>query len=230
MTGASAGIGRATAVMLAQQGARVAALARREERLGELKQLGIEPVAADVTDTDAVRAAVATADAALGGIDAVVNSAGVLRSGLIADGSVADWRHLFEVNVLGLLAVTQAAIPALRRSQCGHIVNVSSMSAHRILSPENAVYGATKSAVQTISNGLRIELREDQIRVTAIASSYVRGTELFDGDIAGDKSRTRAQKYGVDLGSVAGAIVHALAQPAGVQLEQINLTSSTPPT
>ena len=148
---------------------------------------------------------------------------------MIATGSVADWRHLFEVNVLGLLAVTQAAIPALRRSECGHIVNVSSMSAHRILSPENAVYGSTKSAVQAISNGLRLELREDQIRVTAIASSYVRDTELFDADSAADESRMRAQKYGVDLNDVASTIVHALAQPAGVQLEQINLTSSTPP-
>ncbi|WP_421844318.1 SDR family oxidoreductase [Mycobacterium sp.] len=229
VTGASGGIGRAAAQLLAENGARVAALARRARRLIELAPHGIEAIPADVTDVGAVPAAVAQAAAALDGLDAVVNAAGVMRSGLIATGSAADWQHMFDVNVIGLLAVTQAAIPSLRNSDCGHIVNVSSMSDQRILSPQSAVYGATKHAVRAISSGLRLELREHRIRVTVISPSYVRDTELFDAEPDAAESRARVEQFGVDLHAVAKAIGHVLAQPADVQIEQINLTSSTPP-
>lgn len=229
VTGASSGIGRAVATAVAAEGGRLALVARRADVLEELA--GSLPgehltVPADVTDLDAARDAVATAAEQLGGIDAVVNNAGVAVTGTIRDTDPGEWQRMFDVNVVALLAVTHAAIPHLVEADPGDIVNVSSMSGRRRASVTLGVYSGTKHAVHVISDSLREELREDGVRVTIISPGFVR-TSIFDGD--GDlqqQYRERMQEQGLPVEVVADQVVHALAQPAGVDLLEIAMIST----
>jgi NADP-dependent 3-hydroxy acid dehydrogenase YdfG len=215
VTGASSGIGRATCLMLREQGARVAGLARREEVLEELSaSTGVVAAAADVTDADAAGAAVRRAAEALDGLDGVVNAAGLVRPGAIADAEPADWRRMYEVNVLGLLHVTQATIPFLRAAGRGDVVNLSSMSGRRLHSPELGVYAASKASVHALSEALRRELRGDRVRVSVLAPGLV-DTPIFDGleDETATRLRSQAPASGLRPGDVAGAVADVLAAP-----------------
>lgn len=231
VTGASSGIGRATAEAIVAEGGRVALLARTPEQLRDVAgPLGdaavVEP--ADVTDPGAVAAAVGRVGELLGGLDAVVNAAGVVRLGGIDATGPDDWKLTFDVNVLGLLNVTQAALPLLRASTSADIVNISSMSGRRRLSIEMTVYSASKFAVHVISDGLREELAPDGIRVSIVSPGFVR-TPIFD-DTADDELRHKYQEAlatrGLDPEAVAAQVVHALAQPDGVDLFEIALVST----
>lgn len=230
VTGASSGIGAATARAVAAAGGNVALLARRRERLEELaEELATDrsgvAVPCDVTDTAAARRAVDEAASALGGLDAVVNSAGVARPDLVSEADPADWQLMFDVNVIGLLAVTQAAIPHLRSAGGGNIVNVSSMSGRRLSSAPMTVYSGTKFAVHVISEGLRRELHGDGIRVTILAPGFVE-TEIFD-ELEDEAQRQRYQQameaVGLPAEVVAEHIVHALAAPADVTVYEVAL-------
>jgi NADP-dependent 3-hydroxy acid dehydrogenase YdfG len=215
VTGASSGIGAATARAVAGAGGRVALLARRAGRLEELAdELGGVAVPADVSDAIAARDAVDRAAEQLGGLDAVVNGAGLARPGTVADGDPDAWRTMFDVNVLGLLHVTQPAIAHLRAAGRGDVVNVSSMSGRRIGSVEMAVYSASKAAVHAVSEGLRRELRPDRIRVAVVAPGFV-DTPIFEGvDGEGvDRLRRGAAEQGLPVDTVADAIVRILASP-----------------
>lgn len=228
VTGASSGIGEATARAIAAEGGQVAVLARSADRLRELaSELGGVDVSADVTDVASVRRGVDRAAEALGGLDAVVNSAGVVRPGSIADADPDDWRIMFDVNVIGLLAVTQATIPHLRSSEAGHVINLSSMSGRRLASPATTVYSGTKFAVHVISEGLRQELMDDGIRVTIVAPGFV-DTPIFDG-VADDETRARYQEAAASKGltaeQVADQIVNALAAPPDVAVFEVAILS-----
>ena len=224
VTGASSGIGRAIAVACAEAGATVAGLARRAERLEALSAShGIVPVVGDVTAGGAA-GLVATAVEGLGGLDVLVNSAGIARMGLIAETDPADWRAMFDVNVLGLLEVTQAAIPALKANG-GSIVNISSMSGRRIPAAAGGVYSATKFAVHAISEALRMELQESGVRVTTVSPGFV-STEIFDDQPDSaviDRYRTLAKEVGMQVEDVAAAVLHALTAPASVGTVEIAL-------
>ncbi|MEX2626767.1 MAG: SDR family oxidoreductase [Ilumatobacteraceae bacterium] len=231
VTGASSGIGRATAEAIVAEGGRVALLARTPEQLHDVAgPLGDAAVVqpADVTDPGAVAAAVGRVGELLGGLDAVVNAAGVVRLGGIDVSGPDDWKATFDVNVLGLLNVTQAALPLLRASTSADIVNISSMSGRRRLSIEMTVYSASKFAVHVISDGLREELAPDGIRVSIISPSFVR-TPIFD-DTPDDELRHKYQEAlatkGLDPEAVAAQVVHALAQPDGVDVFEIALLST----
>ncbi|HUG84732.1 MAG TPA: SDR family NAD(P)-dependent oxidoreductase [Euzebya sp.] len=227
VTGASSGIGEATAVACAQAGAVVAGLARRTLRLEALQAAhGIHPVVGDIGDTDAVPEMIGRAVGLLGGLDAVVNSAGLSRPGLVADADPADWKAMFDINVLGLLAVTQAAIPHLLRAGMGSsIINISSMSGRRVLAPTAGTYAGTKFAVHAISEGLRQELQSKGVRVTTIAPGFV-ATALFDGQDEtgpGGQYRRMLRTVGMAPADVAAAVVHALSAPASVTTVEVAL-------
>ena len=226
VTGASSGIGEATARIAAREGAGVAVLARRAERLEALAaELDIVPVPADVTEEAALRTAVDAAAAQLGGLDALVNSAGLVRPSSYADGDPEHWRQMFEVNVLGLLYATRAAIPHLRAAGGGNIVNLSSMSGRRVASAALSIYSGTKFAVHAMSEGMRQELHRDGIRVTIVAPGFV-DTPIFD-DVEDDELREHYRQAVAERGltaeQVGEQIVHAIAAPPEVTVYELAL-------
>ncbi|MEQ3549243.1 SDR family NAD(P)-dependent oxidoreductase [Pseudonocardia nematodicida] len=224
VTGASAGIGESTARALAARGARVALLARRADRLAELaaELPGAVAVPADITDDDAAGAAVERAAAALGGLDALVNAAGVFHGGPVVGEeptTPAQWRDMFALNVVALLVVTRAAAPHLRASDRDPaVVNVSSMSGRRVPGAAGAVYAASKHAVHAVSDGLRMELAPDGVRVTTVAPGFVR-TGIVDGWPDGElreRYTERLETVGLDPAVVADAVLHVMGSPAQV--------------
>lgn len=227
VTGASFGIGEATARAAAEAGARVALLARSEDKLRTLaEELGAVAVPADVVDADAAREAVAAAAEALGGLDGLVNAAGVARPGPIATTSPSDWQLTFDVNVRGLLHVTQAALPHLAAAEGADVVNVSSMSGRRVGSPEMGVYAASKAAVHALSEGLRREVADDRVRVSVIAPGFVR-TGIFDDQDsdAAERLGHKGREVGLDPRRVADRIIEVLAAPADVVHVEVAMTS-----
>src|SRR3954468_12547814 len=173
VTGASSGIGEATAQALAAEGAAVAVAARREERLSDLveqiksdggKALAVE---CDVTDEGQAHDLIRQAKDEFGRVDILVNNAGVMQLSKVEKGLSDEWRTMFEVNVLGLLYATDADIEVMKEQGSGHLVNISSL-ASRGTRPGLEVYSGTKMAVNGISEALRQELLEYNIRVTMV--------------------------------------------------------------
>lgn len=224
VTGASAGIGESTARRCIAQGAQVAGIARRADRLQQLAgETGLVPVAADVADPDGATAAVSEAAERLGGIDVLVNNAGVYLLGGLEDGKVDDWRRMFEVNVLSALAVSQAALPHLKASSMPHVVNVSSVGGRRVARVSTAVYSATKFSLHAISEGMRQELHPQGIRVTVVSPGVVQ-TELGVG--TGDpvllaEVQAKQAAIGIPPDAVARAIVYALTEPPEVAVFEV---------
>ena len=226
VTGASSGIGAATARVCAAAGARVALVARRGDAIRALaEEVGGVPIPADLTDEPAAVAAVERAATELGGLDGLVNAAGLMRVAPIAEAPSSDWRAMFDLNVLALLVVTQAAIPHLRAAGGGDVVNVSSLSGRRVPSAPSAVYSASKFAVHAVSEGLRQELHDDGIRVVVAAPGFVR-TELFGGNAgeAAQRLRTRADEVGLEADDVAVEIARVMGLPRGVLVREIALS------
>ena len=163
ITGASSGIGEATALALAASGARVVVAARRAERL-EVLAKRIEAsggsalsIVTDITDENQVDNLVQKTNAELGGVDILVNNAGIGVLGTIETGNRADWRQAFDINVLGVLYATQAVLPVLKAQKSGHIVNISSV-AGRTARAGVGVYNTTKWGVNALSEALRQEV------------------------------------------------------------------------
>jgi len=162
VTGGASGIGLATATLLADRGARVACLDLRPEVPEPLVGL-----AADVTDDASVRAGVRAAAEALGGIDVLVNNAGVGALGTVEDNEDAEWARVWDVNVVGMVRTTRAALPYLRRSARAAIVNLGSIAATQGL-PDRALYSATKGAVVAFTMATAADLVGEGIRVTCV--------------------------------------------------------------
>lgn len=229
VTGASAGLGEAIVRHLTTRGARVAGIATHADALDRLAgETGLLPFPADVRDNDAVTAAVGAAAEALGGLQALVNNAGTLRLGMVSDGDIADWRDMTEVNLLGLLATTKAAVPYLAASPGSRIVNISSMSGRRVPGPVGGVYSGTKHAVHAISEALRAELHDRGIQVTVISPGFVRtnyGHYITDPDIRQQMEREQRDQ-GLDPADVAVQVTHVLSAPPDVHLVEIALISA----
>ncbi|MFL6277696.1 MAG: SDR family NAD(P)-dependent oxidoreductase [Blastocatellia bacterium] len=178
ITGASAGIGEASARMLAQQGAIIVLVARRKERLdqlkGEIEAAGGRAlaIAADITDAADRERLMSETLAAFGRIDALVNNAGYGQRGPIEMVPVEAIRENFETNLFSLIALTQQVIPIMRRQASGRIVNISSV-AGRIARPLSSIYDATKHALEAISDGLRGELAPFGIKVVIIEPGFI---------------------------------------------------------
>jgi 2-keto-3-deoxy-L-fuconate dehydrogenase len=161
VTGGASGIGLGTAQLLAEEGARVAALDV------SAAPKGLDSVKADVTDDAAVREAVASVIERFGGLDILVNCAGVGAQGGVEANSDAEWHRVFDVNVVGLVRVTRACLPALRASDSAVIVNVGSIAGTTGI-PERAVYSATKGGVLALTLAMAADLLSDGIRVVAV--------------------------------------------------------------
>lgn len=227
VTGASSGIGAATARAMAAAGATVVAGARRVERLEELAASAdgeVFPLALDVTDEQSVRAAVATATDRFGGLDVVVNNAGVMLSGPILGADTAEWDRMVRTNLLGTLYVTHAALPHLLARK-GTLVQISSTSG-RTASAMGGVYAATKFGVNAFTESLRQEVTERGVRVVAIEPGMV-DTELAD-HIADDEIRAMARKMAGSMRTlrpedVAAAVLYAVGQPGHVAVNEILL-------
>jgi len=235
VTGASSGIGEATARLLGQHGVNVVAAARRRERLEqlvrEIRESGGNAVAAacDVTDRNQVEAAVRLARDTFGSIDILFNNAGIMPLSPLRKGRVDDWDRMIDVNIKGLLYAMNAVLPAMFEQASGHIINTSSV-AGRIVFPSGAVYCGTKHAVHAISEGLRAELSQmdppmSGIRVTIIAPGVVR-TELPDS-ITDDETREQIRNYFATMQGalrsedIASAVLFAVQSPAHMDVNEI---------
>lgn len=225
VTGASSGIGAATAHRLSTDGWQVFALARRAEKLEHLaEQEGIIPIVCDITDPDAVRQAYEqVADA--GGIDTLVNNAGgALGVEAVGEGSVEDWRWMFEVNVLGTLNITQAFLPMLREHGEGTVLNLTSTAG--ITSYEGGGgYNAAKFGEHGMTGALRLEEAEHNIRVIEVLPGMVHTEEFSAKRLRGDAAAADAVYAGVDkpltAEDVAEVIAHSVSLPHHINLDQI---------
>ncbi len=213
VTGASSGIGRDAALRLARKGARVWAVARNGDRLAALAAEceGITPFVADMS-VDADRAALAEA---VGALDVLVNNAGLGWSGVVAEMSATEVRRLFEINVIGLIDLTQRMLPGMLARRRGHIVNVGSVAGW-VSAPPLSVYSATKFAVAGFSEGLRRELLGKGVSVGLIAPGpiatefYPRSKGMTDG-VGAPMTST-----GAPPASIAGRAVVRSIRMAGI--------------
>ena len=236
ITGASSGIGEATAEQCAAAGATVVVAARRADRLSQLvariEESGGTALAVDcdVTQRDAVEHLIRTAHDTYGRIDILVNNAGIMPLASMVECRVDDWDAMIDVNIKGLLYGIGSVLPIMREQKEGHIINVSSVAGRRLF-PGAAVYCGTKHAVHAISEGLRGELseaaREDgnRIRVTVLAPGVVT-TELADS-ITHEPTRSQAKKYygamdgPLTSADMADAILYAATLPQHVEINEI---------
>ncbi|MEV4802072.1 SDR family oxidoreductase [Nonomuraea sp. NPDC049421] len=226
ITGASSGIGEATARRLAADGHIVVLGARREDRLAEVaKAIEADGGTADVrrldvTDRQDVAAFADEVAQRYGRFDVIVNNAGVMPLSRLDALLVDEWDRMIDVNVRGLLHGIAAALPHFQRQGTGHFVTIASTGAYEVV-PTGAVYCATKYAARAITEGLRLEL-DPAIRVTTISPGVVE-SELADSITdpgAREKMRTyRAHTISPD--SVAGAIAYAIGQPPGVDVNEL---------
>ncbi len=237
ITGASSGIGEATAKALAAEGAAVVIAARREDRLndlvGRIEGDGgrVLPVACDVTDEEQAHALIQRAKDELGSVDILVNNAGVMQLSKIEKGLSDEWRTMFDVNVMGLLYVTDAAVQVMKEQGSGHVVNISSV-AGRKTRPGVGVYSGTKFAVNAISEALRQELIEDNVRVTMIEPGAVE-TELpnhiTDEEAREGLNTMLEQLEPLQAEDIANAIVYVVTQPERVSINEILIRPSQQP-
>jgi NADP-dependent 3-hydroxy acid dehydrogenase YdfG len=232
ITGASSGIGRAVALRFAAAGLKVCALARRKERLDALvadiaaQSPGAEVLTAvcDVRDETQIDATLKEVRARHGGIDVLVNNAGLGRKAPLMSGATADWREMLETNVLALAIFTREAISDMRaRGDEGHIVHISSMAGHRI-PLESGVYSATKFAVRSMTEGLRRELRaaDSGIRVTAVSPGFV---ETEFAEVYHRDGEAAAKTYGrypvLTPDDIADAVAFAVGAPPHMQVHDL---------
>jgi len=237
VTGASAGIGQATARSLAAEGATVVITARRLERLEALREEILEAggtvlaIAADVTSQAEVEAVVTATLEAFGRIDVLVNNAGIMRIAPIQENRIDDWRRMVDVNVNGVLNYLSSVLPTMLEQSSGHIVNVGSVAGRRPF-PGAAVYSATKFALRSLSWGLHLELGNAHgIRVTDIQPGYV-STELLSDDPATSAAWDEAwsDRRTLQPEDVARTIVFAVASPDHVSVSEILVRPTDQPT
>jgi NADP-dependent 3-hydroxy acid dehydrogenase YdfG len=227
ITGASSGLGEATARLLSAQGASVVLGARRVDRLqalaDELTGSGGKALAVttDVTDCDQVKRLVDRAVQAYGRIDVMINNAGLMPQAPLERLKIDEWNRMIDVNIKGVLYGIAAALPHMQQQKSGHIINVSSVAGHKV-GPGFAVYAATKHAVRALSEGLRQEVKPYNIRTTVISPGAV-DTELPNSvnepDIA-EKVR-KAYEIAIPAESFARAVAFAMRQPEEVDVNEI---------
>ena len=233
LTGASAGIGAATAYAFAAEGARLLLAARRMEKLTVVADQALERGAAevnafelDVRNQAAVAEAVAGLPAEWSAIDILINNAGLSR-GLdkLYEGSIADWEEMIDTNVKGLLYVTRAVVPGMVKRGSGHVLNLGSIAGHMAY-PNGGVYCATKAAERFISDGLRLDLNGTPVRVTSIDPGMVE-TDFSKVRFRGNEERAAKTYQNIDPllpEDIADAIVWAATRPAHVGIQSVVLT------
>jgi NADP-dependent 3-hydroxy acid dehydrogenase YdfG len=227
ITGASSGLGEATARHLSAQGATVVLGARRIDRLtslaGELTRSGGKVLvrATDVTICDQVKELVDAAVQTFGRIDVMINNAGLMPSSPLERLKIDDWNRMIDVNIKGVLYGIAAALPYMKNQKFGHIINVSSVAGHKIR-PGGAVYSATKHAVRALSEGLRMEVKPYNIRTTIISPGAV-DTELPNSVTEPDIAEVmhKVYEFAIPADSFARAVAYAISQPDDVDINEI---------
>jgi NADP-dependent 3-hydroxy acid dehydrogenase YdfG len=230
ITGASSGIGEATALALSRAGAAVSLAARREDRIEALAakiadQGGrAEVIATDVSKEDQARAFIEGTRERLGRLDILVNNAGVMLLGPVIGADTGEWRQMVEVNMLGLLYCTHSVLPIMGEQGSGHIVNVSSV-AGRQASFGSAVYNLTKFGVNGFSEALRQEVAPANVRVTIIEPGFV-ATELQGHNthpMVVDAIERMREEIGelLEAEDIANAILYAVAAPRRVSINEV---------
>jgi NADP-dependent 3-hydroxy acid dehydrogenase YdfG len=228
ITGASSGLGEATARHLAQQGARLVLGARRQDRIQalakELTGSGSKAVAVtmDVTDRQQVQKLVNTAVESFGRVDVMINNAGLMPQALLERLQVDEWERMIDVNLKGVLYGIAAALPIMKHQKSGHFINVSSVAGHKV-GPGFAVYAATKFAVRALSEGLRQEVKPYNIRTTVISPGAV-ATEL-PNSVTDPETADRIRKFyaaaAIPADSFARTVAFAMNQPDEVDINEI---------
>jgi NADP-dependent 3-hydroxy acid dehydrogenase YdfG len=228
ITGASSGLGESTARLLAANGAIVVLGARRKDRIDALvngikasggRALGFK---ADVTKRTEVEALVQGALRAYDRVDVIVNNAGIMPIAPIAALKVEEWDRMIDVNIKGLLYGVAAVLPIMQRQKRGHIINIASILGFKVFAPGGTVYSATKFAVRAVTEGLRIELKADNIRSTMISPGAV-ATELPESssDEATRSNLRELYKIAIPAESIARAVAYAIEQPEEVEIDEI---------
>jgi NADP-dependent 3-hydroxy acid dehydrogenase YdfG len=230
ITGASSGIGEATARLLGERGAKVVLGARRVAQLdeisAELRDRGGQAIvcATDVTRRDDLERLVGTAVAEFGRLDVLVSNAGISKIGPMADLDVEGWSAMIDVNLKGVLHGIAAALPVFRRQGNGHFVTTVSTAGLNIVH-NMAVYAATKNAVRTVLEGLRQESTDGVVRTTAVSPGFV-NTDLdssIDNATVREEIRRNMDAFGMPPEAVAEAIAFAVDQPSGVEIGEITV-------
>jgi NADP-dependent 3-hydroxy acid dehydrogenase YdfG len=228
ITGASSGLGEATARYLAERGATVVLGARRAERLqaliDQITQAGgkASAIVTDVTDPAQVQALVDTAVEQYGRLDVILNNAGVMPHSPLERRKIDDWNRTIDINIKGVLYGIAAALPHMQRQKAGHIINVSSVAGHKV-GKNNAVYAATKTAVRVLSEGLRQEVKPWHLRTTIISPGAV-ATELPNSITEADVAKGIGEfyeEYAIPAESFARAVAFAISQPEDVDINEI---------
>jgi len=228
VTGATSGIGRATAIALAKQGYRIIATGRRHERLEELQQelagtTTVLPLLFDVRNKEAVQFAIASLPTEWQQIDVLINNAGNAH-GLapIQDGSLEDWDAMLDINVKGLLYVSHAVIPFMKQQGSGHIINIGSIAGKEVYANGN-VYCASKFAVDALSKAMRIDLISTGIKVSEVNPGAVE-TEFSEVRFKGDKERAASVYQGyqpLQADDIADLIAFIVTRPPHVNLAEV---------
>jgi NADP-dependent 3-hydroxy acid dehydrogenase YdfG len=228
ITGASSGLGEATARLLSAEGASVVLGARREQRLRSLadevttKGGKATAMVTDVTKREQVQKLVDTAVQTYGRIDVIINNAGLMPQSLLDQLKVDEWERMIDVNIKGVLYGIAAALPYMQKQKAGHIINVSSVAGHKV-GPGSSVYAATKHAVRALSEGLRQEVKPYNIRTTVISPGAV-ATEL-PNTITDAAVGARIKNFYADMAipadSFARCVSFAMSQPEDVDINEI---------
>jgi NADP-dependent 3-hydroxy acid dehydrogenase YdfG len=229
ITGASSGIGEATALLLAERGAKVVLGARRTDRLkalaGHITAEGGQAVYAgtDVKRRDDLSALVKLADDHYGKLDVLISNAGIAPISLLDELRVEDWEEMIDVNIKGLLYCIAAALPVFRKQGFGHFVNVVSTAGLKVV-PLQSVYAGTKNAVRTISEGLRQEAGE-KLRVTVVSPGYVKtdlASSMTNPKVKAEVKNSM-EKAAIPPDAIARAIAFAIEQPPEVDVNEITI-------
>jgi NADP-dependent 3-hydroxy acid dehydrogenase YdfG len=225
ITGASSGLGEATARYLAARGAKLALGARRLDRLQTLAaEIGPQAIAVetDVTDAAQVKRLVDAAIAAHGRIDVILNNAGLMPHSPLERGKIEDWDRMIDVNIKGVLYGIAAALPPMTAQKSGHIINVSSVAGHKVRQG-SAVYAATKAAVRMLSEGLRMEAKPHNIRTTIISPGAVE-SELPQSITEADVAKGIQDFYdavAIPAENFARVVAFAISQPEELDINEI---------
>jgi NADP-dependent 3-hydroxy acid dehydrogenase YdfG len=228
ITGASSGLGESTARHLADLGASVVLGARRKDRLDAIvKDITAKggkalAVTVDVTKRDQVDSLIQEALNAHGKIDVLVNNAGIMPIAPLAALKVDEWERAIDINIKGVLYGIAAALPVFQKAKSGHFINLSSVGGIKVFAPGGSVYSGTKFAVRAISEGLRMETRKDNIRVTILSPGAI-DSELKEGssDEASSKNIKEFYKIAIPADAIARAIAYAIEQPDEVEIDEI---------